>query len=134
MGGGDRETDIMQDSRENSSVDDGTLSRAKPTRRVEGLKTSVGRRHALGRLSGDACRREDGLNITAGGAVSFAPPHTPTPKPSTTSRIGRGGGCKPAYGTLGRGTRRGNWSAGAGGLVALRRTDDERDQTLEGGG
>ena len=87
-------------------------------------KSSVGRRHALGRLSDDACRRDDGLKTTAGGAVSFAPPHTPTPKPSTTSRIGRGVGCKSAYGTLGRETRRGHWSAGAGGLVALRRTDD----------
>ena len=39
-----------------------------------------------------------------------APP--PTPKPSTTSCTGRGGGgCKPAYGTLGQGTRRGHWSA-----------------------
>ena len=46
-----------------------------------------------------------------GGPSPFAPPHTPTPKPSTTSRIGRGGG-------------RGHWSAGAGGLVARRRTDD----------
>ena len=89
-------------------------------------KSSVRRRHALGRLSGDACRRDDGLKTTAGGSVSFAPPHTPTPKPSTTSRIGRGGGgYKPAYGTLGRETRRGHWSAGARGLVALRRTDDE---------
>ena len=41
------------------------LSQATPTGRVEGLKT------------------------IAGGAVSFAPP--PTPKPSTTSRTGRGG-------------------------------------------
>ena len=35
-----------------------------------------------------------------------------------------GGGCKPAYGRLGREIRRGHWSAGAGGLVAFRRTDD----------
>ena len=55
----------------------------------------------------------------------FAPPHTPIPKPSNTSRIGRGGGgCKPEYGTLGRGTRGGHWSAGAKGLGARRRTDD----------
>ena len=33
-------------------------------------------------------------------------------------------GCKPAYGTLGRETSRGHWSAGAGGLVALRQTGD----------
>ena len=40
-------------------------------------KSSVGRRHALGRLSGDACRRDDGLKIIAGGAVFLAPPtHT----------------------------------------------------------
>ena len=32
--------------------------------------------------------------------------------------------CNPAYGTLGQETRRGHWSAGSGGLVALRRTDD----------
>ena len=74
-----------------------------PTRQVEGLMNIADRRNqegsrasgignALGRLSGDACRRDDGLKIIAGGAVSFAPPHTPTPKPSTTSHIGRGGG------------------------------------------
>ena len=34
----------------------------------------------------------------AGGAISFAPP--PTPKPSTTIRTGREGGCKPSYVTL----------------------------------
>ena len=34
-------------------------------------------------------RRDEGLKTIAGGAVSFAPP--PTPKPSTTSRTGRGG-------------------------------------------
>ena len=32
VGGADRETDTTQDSIENSSVDNGTLSRAKPTR------------------------------------------------------------------------------------------------------
>ena len=58
---------------------------------------------------GDAWRREERLKTIAGGAVSFSPP--PTPKPSTTSRTGRGGGCKPAYGTLGQETRRGHWSA-----------------------
>ena len=44
------------------------------------------RRHAL---PGDK-RRDEGLKTIAGGAVYFAPP--PTPKPSTTSRTGRGGG------------------------------------------
>ena len=39
--------------------------------------------------AGDACRQDNGLKTTAGGAVSFAPP--PTPKPSTTSRTGWGG-------------------------------------------
>ena len=60
-----KERRAPQDLRENSSVDEGTLSRATPTRQVKGLKTIVV------------------------GAVSFAPP--PTPKPSTTSRTGRGG-------------------------------------------
>ena len=74
-GGGQTERQAPQESRGNSSVDEGTLSRTTPTGRVEGLKT------------------------IAGGAVSFAPP--PTPKPSTPSRTGRGG-CNPADGTLGR--------------------------------
>ena len=34
------------------------------------------------------------------------------------------GGSKPAYGTMCWETGRGHWSAGAGGLVARRRTDD----------
>ena len=52
---------------------------------------------------GNAClrRRSNSLSIPAG----------PPTKPSTTSRTGRGGGCKPAYGTLGQETRRGHWSA-----------------------
>ena len=95
-GGGRKERRAPQDSRENLSVDEGTLSQAKPTRRVEGLKT------------------------IAGGVVSFAPPHTP--KPSTTSRISPVG-CKPAYGMLGKENRRRHLSAEAGGLVAFRRTD-----------
>ena len=42
-------------------------------------KSSLKGNNLLGRLSGDACRRDDGLKTTAGGAVSFAPPHTPPP-------------------------------------------------------
>ena len=57
----------------------------------EGSRASGGGMH-LGRLSGDACRRDDGLTTTAGAVYFFAPPHTPTPKPSKTSRIGREGG------------------------------------------
>ena len=52
------------------------------------------RRHAF---PGVACRRVEGLQTIAGGSVTFAPP--PTPKPSTTSRTGRGG-CKPALGRV----------------------------------
>ena len=57
------------------------------------------------------------------GAPSPSPPH---PHPSQVPPAAQvvGGGCKPAYGTLGWEARRGHWSAGAGGLVALRRTDD----------
>ena len=86
------------------------------------LKRELERRLEQERYPGAACRRVEVLKTIAGGAVSFALP--PTPKPSTTSRTGRGGGCKPAYGTLGQENRRGHWSAEAGGLVAFRRTDD----------
>ena len=140
-GGADRETDT-QDARDNLSVDEGTLSRAKPTRRVEGLMSIADRRNREGsRASGVGMHLVACPVMPAGettdsrpprGAPSpFAPPHTHTPKPSTTSRIGRGGGCKPAYGTLGRQSRRGHWSAEARGLVALGRTDDGGEQTLE---
>ena len=40
-------------------------------------KSSVGRRHALGCLSGDACRQDNGIKTTAGGAVSLSAPPTP---------------------------------------------------------
>ena len=41
-------------------------------------------------MPGDNCRRVKGLQTIAGCAVSFDPP--PTPRPSTTSRTGRGWG------------------------------------------
>ena len=41
------------------------------------------------------------------------------------------GGRKPAYGTLGKETRKIHWSTEAGGLVAFRRTDD-RGRTMWG--
>ena len=84
-------------------------------------------------LKGDACQRVEGLKTIAGGAVSFAP--SPTPKPSTTSRTGRGGvqtyiwdaGFRKPGEDIGRPI--------AGGLVAFLRTDDGGrtmgDQTLK---
>ena len=58
------------------------------------------------------------------GAVSFCPStHTHTQAKYHQPYRSRGGS-KPAYGTLGRENGRGHWSAGAGGLVARRRTDN----------
>ena len=58
------------------------------------------------------------------GAPSPSPPHPHPSQVPPAAQVGGGGGCKPAYGTLGRENRRGHWSAKAGGLVAFRRTDD----------
>ena len=74
VGGADRET-VTQDARENSSVNEGTISRAKPTGRVEGLMSIVDRRNREGsRASGGGmhlavCRRDDGIMTTAGGPL-----------------------------------------------------------------
>ena len=55
-------------------------------------KSSVGRRHAPGRLSGDACRRDDGLK-TSQGSVSFCPStHTHTQAKYHQPYRSRGGG------------------------------------------
>ena len=45
-----------------------------------------------GRRGGKKDERREETQDHRGGASTFAPPHTPTPKPSTTSRIGNGGG------------------------------------------
>ena len=95
VGGADRETGT-QDARENSSVNEGTLYRAKPTGRVEGLMSIADRRNREGsRASGGGMHLavcpvmpadETTDSRHRGGPSPFAPPHTPTPKPSTTSR------------------------------------------------
>ena len=88
MGGADIETGT-QDARENSSVDEGTLSRAMPTRRVEGLMSITDRRNREGsRASGGGMHLAvcpvmpaDGTtdSIHRGGASPFAPStHTHT--------------------------------------------------------
>ena len=105
VGGADRETST-QDSIENSSVDKGTLSRATPTRRVEGLMSIADRKNRegsrasgrgmhLGRLSSDACRRVDGLMTIAGGRLLFRPSthtHTHTQAKYHQPYRSRGGG------------------------------------------
>ena len=62
-------------------------------------------------------------NITDGDAYIGPMPLHPHPSQVPPAAQVRGG-CKPAYGTLGRKNRRGHWSAEAGGLVAFRLTDD----------
>ena len=112
VGGADRETG-MQDSRDNSSVDEGMLSRATSTRRVERLMNIADCRNQEGsRASGRGmhlavCPVMPADETTDSrhrrGPSPFAPPHTPTPKPSTTSRIGRGRGVQACI-----------WDAGSG--------------------
>ena len=101
--------------------DETTDSRLGGNRKNSRGTLSVGRRHApVRQLVMPADETTD--SRPPRGAPSSSPPH---PHPSQVPpAVQVGGGCKPAYGTLGRETRRGHWSAGAGGLVALLRTDD----------
>ena len=138
MGGADRETGT-QDARENSSV----YRTSRGTHVDCGLpksrgKSSVGRRHAPGRQSGDACRRDDGLK-TSQGAVSFRPStHTHTQAKYHQPYRSRGGeqACIWDAGSgnwertlVGRSRRVG--SSPADGRWGM---DDGGDRTLEGGG
>ena len=107
MGGAERETGT-QDEIENSSGNEGTLSRAMPTRRVEGLKT------------------------IARGAVSFAPPTHIQAKYHQPHRSG--GGVQNCIGPL---DREPGEDFGRPSAVWLNTSDGRtmKDQTLlEGGG
>ena len=86
VGGADRETDTTQESREILSVDDGTLSRAKPTRRVEGLKTIADRRNQEGSLSSGGGMHLDACPVMPAGETtdSRSPWGAPYPSPLHT--------------------------------------------------
>ena len=107
----------------------GGSDRETGTARIE---RELERRLKQARYPGNAWRQDERLKTIAGDAVSFAPP--PTPKPSTTSRTGRGG----ANLQMGRWVRKPEEDIGrpiSGGLVDFRQTDDGGrtmgDQTLE---
>ena len=78
---------------------------------------------------GVACWRVEGLQTIAGGAISFAPP--PTPKPSTTSRTGRGG-VQTCIWAAGQEKRRGHWSAVRRRAEDFWQTDDEGQDAAGG--
>ena len=108
--GADRETGT-QDTRENSSVDEGTISRAKPTRRVEGLMSIADRKNREGsRASGGGMHLAVCPVMPAGettesrpprGAVSFCP-STHTHTQATYHQTYRSGGGRGASLHIGR--------------------------------
>ena len=63
-------------------------------------------------------------NIQGLSGLTYRPSSVPHTQAKYHQPHRSGGGCKPAYGTLGKENRRRLWSAEAGGLVAFRRRDD----------
>ena len=107
-GGGQTERRAPQESRGNSSVNEGTLSQATPTGRVEGLK-----------------------NI-AGGAVSFAPPtHT---QANYHQPHRSGGGVQTCIGPLDRKPGEDFGRPSAGWLNTSDGRTIKEETLLEGGG